>query len=280
MFIIIILIFHRRIMISSILIALREGLEVALIIGIVLGSLEKLNAGKFKPVVWRGFFAGAATSIIIAGVLIAIGVQLEGRAEAIFEGIAMLAAAAMLSWVIFWLGGQNQTSDIQSQTKVALSKDRNAALFSLAYFAVVREGVELSLFMLAAEISSGGTQTLVGAVTGLVIAFFVGWLVYKSVGRLNMRSFFRVTNLLLIFFAAGLVGYGVHELIEAGILPAIIEEVWNINPILNDKSDAGLFLKALFGYNGNPALTEALAYGIYLVTAGILLFKKTKTKKI
>ena len=266
-------------MISSMLIALREGLEVALIIGIVLGSLEKLKADKFKPVVWRGFIAGAATSIIIAGILITIGVRLEGRAEAIFEGFTMLAAAAMLTWVIFWLGRQNQLSEIQSQTKVALSKNRNAALFSLAYFAVVREGVELSLFMLAAEISSGGTQTLVGAVTGLVIAFFIGWLVYKSVGRLNMRSFFRVTNLLLIFFAAGLVGYGVHELIEAGILPAVIKEVWNFNPILNDKSDVGLFLKALFGYNGNPAFTEALAYGIYLVTAGMLFFKNQKNEE-
>ncbi|MDP2965037.1 MAG: FTR1 family protein [Pelolinea sp.] len=263
-------------MISSLLIALREGLEVALIIGIVLGYLDKVHAGRLKPVVWRGFFAGAASSLLIAGILFAIGVRLEGRAEALFEGFAMLAAAAMLTWVIFWLGKQNQYSEIQTRTEVALSQNRQAALFSLAYFAVVREGVELALFLLAAQISSGGVQTLVGAVTGLVTAFFAGWLTFKSVSRLDLRSFFRVTNILLIFFAAGLVGYGVHELNEAGILPTFIQEIWNINSILNDKSDAGLFLKALFGYNGNPSLSEAFAYGAYLLIAGLLVLKKNK----
>jgi high-affinity iron transporter len=261
------------------LIALREGLEVALIIGIILGSLDKLNAGRLKPVVWQGFIAGAATSIIIAGILFTIGVNLEGRAEALFEGFAMLAAAAMLTWVIFWLGRQNHISEIQIQTKVALLQNRKAVLFSLAYLAVLREGVELALFMLAAEISSNGNQTLIGAITGLLIAFFIGWLVFKSFSRLKMQSFFKVTNILLIFFAAGLVGYGVHELIEAGIFPAIIHEIWNINSILNDKSDGGLFLKALFGYNGNPALSEALAYSAYLIIAAILFLKKTKNIK-
>lgn len=263
-------------MISSLLIALREGLEVALIVGIVLGSLDKLNAGRFKPVVWRGFFAGAITSIAIAFILIAIGIRLEGRAEALFEGFAMLAAAAMLTWVIIWLGKQNQFSEIQTKTEVALSQNRRAALFSFAYFAVVREGVELALLMLAAEISSGGIQTLIGTATGLATAFFAGWITFKSVRRLNIRLFFKVTNVMLLFFAAGLVGYGAHELIEAGILPAIIPEIWNINPILNDGSDTGLFLKALFGYNGNPALTEALAYGAYLISAGLMLNKKAR----
>jgi high-affinity iron transporter len=266
-------------MVSSLLIALREGLEVALIIGIVLGYLEKVNAGKLKPIVWRGFLAGTAASMIIAGILFAVGIRLEGRAEAIFEGFAMLAAAAMLTWVIFWLGKQNQFSELQTRTEVALSQNRYTALFSMAFFAVVREGVELALFMLAAEISSSGIQTLIGAVAGLVTAFFAGWLTFKSVSRLNLRSFFRVTNILLVFFAAGLVGYGVHELIEAGIMPAIIQEIWNINPILNDKSNTGLFLKALFGYDGNPDLSEALAYGTYLTIAGMLLYKKNTIQK-
>jgi len=266
-------------MISSLLIALREGLEVALIIGIVLGYLDKVHAEKLKPVVWRGFFVGAITSIIIAGILFAIGVRLEGRAEALFEGFAMLTAAAMLTWVIFWLGSQNQYSEIQARTEVALQQNRRTALFSLAYFAVVREGIELALFMLAAQISSGGIQTLIGALTGLAAAFFAGWLTFKSISRLDLRSFFRVTNILLIFFAAGLVGSGVHELNEAGILPTFIQEIWNINSIFNDKSDAGLFFKALFGYDGNPSLSEALAYGTYLLIAGLLFFKKKKKVK-
>ncbi len=82
--------------------------------------------------------------------------------------------------------------------------------------------------------------------------------------RLDLRSFFQVTNVLLILFAAGLGGLGVHELNEAGLIPAVIEHVWDINPILSDKSQLGLLLKALVGYHGNPSLTEVAAYLLYL----------------
>jgi high-affinity iron transporter len=106
---------------------------------------------------------------------------------------------------------------------------------------------------------------------GIGAAVVIGALLYQGVLRLNLGAFFRVTNVLLLLFAAGMIGLGAHELIEAGLLPAIVDPLWNINPILSDKSVPGELLKSLFGYNGNPALTEALAYIAYLVGVGWLV---------
>jgi high-affinity iron transporter len=102
-------------------------------------------------------------------------------------------------------------------------------------------------------------------------------MLFRSASKLNIQSFFRVTNVLLIIFAAGLVAYGVHEFNEAGIIPSIIEHVWDINGFINEKSQFGLILKALVGYNGNPSLTEVIAYLAYLT--GIITYVATRKQK-
>ena len=260
-------------MIASFLITLREGLEAALIIGVVLSYLGKVGAQNLQSHVWRGVLAAILASGVTAGILFTAGIQLEGRAEMIFEGVALLAAAGMLTWVIFWMNGKDRAKQIKSQTATALSKDKIIGLFFTAFFAVVREGIELALLLLATQISTGNSQIFSGALLGLVTALFLGWVIFKSAAKLDLGQFFRVTNILLLLFAAGLVGYGVHELNEAGVILPIIKEVWNINHILNDKSEIGLFMKALFGYNGNPSLTEIIAYAGYILMVVILLQK-------
>jgi high-affinity iron transporter len=104
----------------------------------------------------------------------------------------------------------------------------------------------------------------------------LGWLLFTSTRRLKLRNFFQVTNILLLFFAAGLVAHGVHELIEAGWIPALIDPVWDINHILSENSEIGGILKALFGYNGNPALTEVLAYLAYFAILGTFIFRNQR----
>jgi high-affinity iron transporter len=121
-------------------------------------------------------------------------------------------------------------------------------------------------------------QTLSGALLGLVGATVLGWALFASTRKLSLRGFFSVTNILLIIFAAGLVGIGVHEFNEAGIIPSVIEHVWDINGILSDKSEVGLLLKALVGYNGNPSLTEVAAYITYLVTLVAIVFAQKKSQ--
>ena len=101
-------------------------------------------------------------------------------------------------------------------------------------------------------------------------------MLFATTRRLNLRNFFQVTNVLLLFFAAGMVAYGVHELIEASWIPPIIENVWDINHIVSDKSEVGSILKALFGYNGNPALTEVLAYLGYFAVIGTIILRNQR----
>jgi high-affinity iron transporter len=203
--------------------------------------------------------------------------EFEGRGEEIFEGFAMLLAAGVLTWMIFWMKehGGNLKNEIEAQTRLAALSKGQKALFMLAFLAVLREGIELALFLLAARLASDPTQTLAGALLGLAAAAALGWVLFTSTRRLSLRGFFSTTNILLIVFAAGMVGLGVHEFNEAGIIPAGIEHVWDINPILNEKSELGLVLKALVGYNGNPSLTAVIGYLAYLAgVAGFILARK------
>jgi len=193
--------------------------------------------------------------------------QLEGRSEEIFEGIATLTAAGVLTWMIFWMRKQaiNIKKHLHAQIQSALGSGSTFGLLGLAFVAVVREGIETVLFLFAAvRISESALLSAVGGILGLVIAIGIGYGIYKGTSKLNLSTFFKVTGLLLIMFAAGLLAYGIHELQEAGIIPVIVEHVWDINHILPESSVIGRFLAAIFGYNANPSLLEVIAYCVFL----------------
>jgi high-affinity iron transporter len=257
-------------MLPSFLLSLREGLEAALIIGIVFGVLTKLNRSHLKPVVWQGVVLAVILSLGVGLLFNRLGMVFEGRFEEIFEGIAMLMAAGILTWMILWMQRQGFQIklNLENETRLALQKGRRA-IFFLAFIAVFREGLELAIFLLATSLVSGGVSTVIGALAGLAAAVVIGWVLFTSTRRLSLQRFFQVSNILLIIFAAGLVGLGVHELNEAGWIPPIIEHVWDINHLLSDTSELGLVLKALVGYNGNPSLTEVLAYSAYFLILAV-----------
>ena len=254
-------------MFPSFILSLREGLEAALLIGIVLGALRKTNHQQLRPMVWVGTISAILVSLVAALVLNQLGAKFEGKAEQIYEGITMLFAAGVLTWMVFWMQRQSRSlkTGIELDVRRATMQNGAKALFLLAFLSVVREGIELALFLTATSMTTSAQQTLGGALLGLGTAIFLGWLLFTTTIKLDLASFFKVTSVLLIFFAAGLVAYGIHEFNEAGLIPPIIEHVWDINPILDEKSTFGSLLKALFGYNGNPSLSEILAYLAYFV---------------
>lgn len=248
------------------MLALREGLEAALIIGIVLGAVRKMDRPELVPAVWWGAASATIVSLLAGLALTSYGLSLREPAEQIFEGLTMLLAAGVLTWMIFWMSRQARDIRAELETGVrraALSGGRGA-LFGLAFLAIVREGIELALFLTAAVLTAGEQNAMIGGLLGLAAAAILGWLLFASTIRLDLGRFFQVTGLLLLLFAAGLVGHGVHEFIEVGWVPALIEHVWDLNPILDENSNLGMMLKALLGYNGNPALTEVLAYVAYV----------------
>ncbi len=265
-------------MFASFLLSLREGLEAALLIGILIGALYKMGRPELKRPVWIGAISAVVVSLVVGVMLYQLGALFEGDAEKIFEGITMLSAAAVLTWMIFWMNKQARDikGNLESDVNQAVQKGAFAPLFLVAFLVIIREGIELALFLTAAAYSSSESQVLLGAVAGLIVAVVLGWLLYSATSRLNLRRFFQVTGILLLLFAAGLVAHGIHEFNEVGWVPAVIDPLWNMNHILDEKSTLGEMLKALFGYNGNPSLTETGAYWIYIVVVFLVLQWTTK----
>lgn len=255
-------------MLASFLLSLREGLEVVLILSIVLGTLRKLNRSNDSKVVWFGALSAVLFSLFFALMLHGLGAWLEGVVEEIYEGTMMLIAAGVLTWMIFWMQRQARflKNQIEAGVRKTSQKGGGQALFMLAFLMVLREGVELAIFLTTTVITSGAKSVLLGALGGLGAAIFLGWSLFANLIRLNVQHFFQVTSVLLLFFAAGLVAQGIHEFNEIGWIPTLVEHVWDINPWLDEKSVLGQMLKALFGYNGNPSLSEVLGYLLYWVS--------------
>ena len=259
-------------MLSAFLITLREGLEAALVIGIILAYLNRTgNRASFRSV-WTGVALAVVTSLAAGTVIYFVAGELTGRAEEIFEGIAMFLAVGVLTWMILWMAKRsaNIRRHLQAQVDSAVTTGSALGLVLLTFVVVVREGVETALFLFATtRIEESAALSTIGALLGLVLAVGIGYGIYRGATRLNLRAFFNVTSVLLIVFAAGLLAHGIHEFQEAGVVPIVVEHVWDINDVIPEQSTAGRFLTAVVGYNGNPSLTEVIAYVVFLV--GVLL---------
>jgi high-affinity iron transporter len=271
-------------MLSTYLLSLREGLEAALIIGILLGALSKIRRTDLSPTVWLGTLSAIGVSILTAVLLTTFGMSLEDPAEAIFEGITMLIAAGILTWMIFWMSKQARflKSELEAGVNKAVASAGKSPVFWLAFIAVVREGIELALFVTAAffagnqaGLTSDIVQTLVGTILGVGTAALLSWTLFATSVRLDLRRFFQVTGLLLILFAAGLIAHGIHEFNEVGWIPPVIEHVWNLDAVISETSLLGQLLKTLFGYSSSPSLTEMIAYFTYLAVVTVLWRRDT-----
>jgi high-affinity iron transporter len=244
----------------------REGLEASLIVGIVLGYLSKTENQRFFRFIWLGTAAAVAASVATGAALFFTIGELEGRSEQIFEGLAMLSAVAVLTWMIFWMRKQaaNIKRELEAKLASAIAAGSAMGLVAVVFFAVLREGWETALFLFAIGESSTPLATGIGAVVGLTISISLGVAIYMGSRRLNLRQFFTATGILLIVFAAGLLAHATHEFQEAGLLPQTIEHLWNTNAFVSENSHFGKFLTALFGYNGDPSALEVGVWAAYL----------------
>ena len=253
---------------GALLITLREGIEMTLVVGIVLAYLGQTGTMRAARWVWAGVIAATAVSLGFLGILNALDREFEGKTEQVFEGVTMLLACGFLTWMIFWMLRNARTlrSELHRGVETALAQGGAAwGLFLLVFFAVVREGVELALLLFAAP----GQGKLVGTVVGLAGAIAVGVLIYAFGRRIDLRSFFRVTTILLILFAAGLVTHAVHEFVEAQLI-AGGPELFDLSRILPDDEGLGALLRALLGYSADPTLIEGIVYVAYYLIAVIL----------
>ena len=272
--------------ITPTIISLREGIEAALIIAIMLSYLRKSNQTDLRKYVISGTIAAIIASLGVATVVGLLWGIFEGPLLTVFEGTVVLIAAILLTTMIVWMwnAGAQVTQEIEESMDRSVVQQSGIGLALLSFSLVVREGIELSLFSMALVIQEG-IQSYIGIALGLSLAVILGIGIYKGSLRISIGALFKWTSIFLILFAAGMVAYGIHELQEAGLLLIGPIEVWNINPpllpdgsypLLHDKGAIGGLAKALLGYNGNPSALEVVAYFAYLVLAFTYLWVKQK----
>lgn len=264
---------------ASFLLMLREGVEAALIVAILLAYLQKLGRVEEKKWVWWGTGAAVVASLIAGIVIFNTVGSFEGDAEAIAEGVIAIVAGVLLTWMILWMAKQARfiKGDLHARIDTAVAGGGSLAVGLVAFVAVAREGLESALFMLSTTI---GTEAVLaqalGGFAGLAAAVVIGYLVYRGGSQLNLRVFFRVTGVLLILFAAGLVAKAVHEFQEVGYIPVFVEHVWNIEWANPDNSTFWRFAKTLFGWDQDPSLLQVIVYLAYAVGVSRFFLKATK----
>jgi high-affinity iron transporter len=204
---------------DAFIVTLREGFEASLVVGLILAYLVKTGQkAEYARTVWAGVAAALAASVLVGGILFAAVGELEGSSEAVFEGTAMIVAAGVLTWMVFWMRKQARTigGHLRAQVSEAIRTGSALALAGVAFVAVGREGVETALFLFAASGESAPVVTIAGGLLGLGSAAALGALFYRGAIRIDLRRFFAVTGLLVIVLAAYLLFNGLHEFGEAG----------------------------------------------------------------
>jgi high-affinity iron transporter len=266
---------------ASFVIALREGIEAALIVSIILAYLKQLGATDRSRLVWWGTLLAVGLSALIGTALFAADTGFTGRGEELFEGIVTLGAVSVLTWMIFWMRRQGARirSELHDKVETALVAG-GLAMAGLAFFAVLREGIETALFLFAAArgtaVEGGGVAPaaqLTGAALGLGLAIVLGILLYRGGIRMNLRTFFRITGWVLIVVAAGLFAFSLHELQEAGVIPFLDVQAFDLSGSLPDDAGVGAILRGLIGYHAEPTWLEVVGWLAYLLVIGAMFLR-------
>ena len=264
-------------MLVPFLIMLREGIEAALIVGIIASYLKQTGRGQWMPAVWVGVFLAAALSLLVGGGLELMSAEFPQKQQELFEGIVGLIAVGILSSMVCWMRKVARSIKHSLHTSLdhalAGSKHQVTALIAMVFFAVAREGLETVFFLLAVFQQSEGPAAPLGALLGLLLAIGVGFAIYSGSMRLNLGLFFRWTGLFILVVAAGILANSVQALHEAGVWNHLQDVVFDISSHLPMDGPLGSVLAGMFGYQDAPTVSVLGAYVIYLVVTLVMFFR-------
>ena len=264
-------------MLVPFLIMLREGIEAALIVGIIASYLKQTGRGQWMPAVWIGVFLAAALSLLEGGGLELMSAEFPQKQQELFEGIVGLVAVGILSSMVFWMRKVARSIKHSLHTSLdhalAGSKHQVTALIAMVFFAVAREGLETVFFLLAVFQQSEGPAAPLGALLGLILAIGVGFAIYTGSMRLNLSLFFRWTGLFILVVAAGILANSVQALHEAGIWNQLQGVVFDLSSALPMDGPLGSVLAGMFGYQDAPTVSVLGAYVIYLAVTLAMFFR-------
>ncbi len=254
-------------LLSSALIGLREGLEAALVVSILIAFLVKSDQRAALKWVWGGVAAALVICVAI-GTAIAYTIgELRFEQQEIVGGSLSIVAVAFVTWMIFWMRATARTiaKELRGRLSDALAIGP-VAVAVMALLAVGREGLETMAFFYAnVRTAEAGThEPLIGFVVGIVVAIGLGWLIYRGAIRFNLAKFFTYTGVLLVFVAAGILGYGLHDLQEARVLPGLNTLAFDLSGTLPEDSWYGALLKGLFNYSAQTTVLQAVVWVLYV----------------
>jgi high-affinity iron transporter len=284
---------------STFLIGLREGLEAALVIGILVAWLTRTERRDVLPRLWLGVGLAVALSLGFGFVLTFGASTLSFEAQEVIGGSLSILAVALVTWMVFWMQRTARTmrSHLESDLGRAVATGGLWGVVAICFVSVAREGLETALFLWSMVRSLGGSpSSLLGAIVGLAAAMTLGWLIYRGLVRINLRVFFTWTSALLIIVAAGVLAYGIHDLQEAALLPGPFSAAAPIDPatgavavgwagfpfgwalrlgdLLPPDGAVAAILKGTIGLAPEMSWLEVIAWAAYLSIVGMLFVRR------
>ena len=268
---------------AEFIIVFREVLEASLVVGIIYLIIEKTNQTSHFAKLWYAVFVSILASIVVGFLVIQAKNSLgNDYTQALFEAIFLYLTAFLIWYVIFWLSKNVSDKKVLEGQALNAMELSSWGIFFVVFFAILREGFETAIFLIS-SFSITGTFSYLGFFTGALLAILIGYLIVAQGRKINLRSVFKYSTLLLVFLSAGMVAYGTHEAEEYLVKSDQIEKssitrVWDIlEPVqstdtgqtiyhpLHDKGSIGLFLKGFFGYNSNPNIPEVILWVLALL---------------
>ncbi|MGJ7542684.1 iron uptake transporter permease EfeU [Variovorax sp. LT1R16] len=265
-------------MLIPFLIMLREGIEAALIVGIVASYLQHSGRGKLMPAVWVGVLLAAALSLFVGAGLQLLAAEFPQKQQELFEGVVGLIAVVMLTSMVFWMrkAARSIKGQLHASIDRALGQENGGqawALIGMVFLAVAREGLESVFFLLAIFQQSSGWEAPVGALAGIAVSVVLGYGLYAGGVRLDLRRFFRYTGVFILLVAAGLLAGVLRKLHEGGVWNHLQTVVFDTSEALPMDSPVGAVLSGLLGYQAAPVVGEVIAYLVFLAASLFLFFR-------
>ncbi|MFD5244738.1 iron uptake transporter permease EfeU [Amycolatopsis sp. NPDC058340] len=265
---------------ASALIGLREGLEAALVVSILVAFLVKTERRHALRWVWLGVGVAVALSVGVGAILTYSTAQLTFEQQELLGGTLSIVAVGFVTAMIFWMRKASRTIAAELRGKLDEALDVGpVAVLVLSFFAVGREGLETAVFFYSTvQTAQGGTtEPLIGFSAGILVAVVLAYLIYRGAVRFDLGKFFTITGVLLVFVAAGVLGYGLHDLQEAAFLPGLTTLAFDASAVLPEDSWYGALLKGIFNYSQQTTVVQAVAWIAYVAIV-LPLFLRPKKK--
>ena len=268
-------------MLANYLIGLREGLEAALIVTILIAYVVKIGRRDVLLRLWTGVALAVLLALALGAILTFGTYGLSFAAQETIGGLLSIIATGLVTWMVFWM--LRTAKDLKGHLQGNIDKHlvgTGMGLVLVAFLAVGREGIETALFIWAAVQATGETtMPLVGATLGILTAVGLGWLIYAGMLKINLSRFFTWTGAILIVVAAGVLSYGVHDLQEAGILPGLNSLAFNVSAVIPPDSWYGTLLKGTLNFSPATTWLEMFAWVAYTVPTLTLFIVKSRQVK-